>query len=282
MRYLMIVAVALAAPVNAAAPDSYQALLAADRAFSEQGRDKPLSEALGVMFAPDAVLVSGGSPILIRGADAIRARLAANPESSTAKIEWSPVGGGISADETQGFTYGGMTMRPASGAPQQLKYLAYWVKGPAGWRVFAYKRLQLKAGVALVAAEPVLGRGGKRADNAKASLTASEAAFSADAQQVGLRAAFKKWGRPDSINIGASEGVTIGARAIGEGVAGTEPVSPVTWAADEAIVAGSGDMGLTYGLLHLNTPRADGRATIPFFTVWARPRPGDPWRYIAE
>jgi hypothetical protein len=41
-------------------------------------------------------------------------------------------------------------------------------------------------------------------------------------------------------------------------------------------------MGLTYGLLHVKNPPAGQPATIPFFTVWARPNPGDPWRYVAE
>jgi hypothetical protein len=48
------------------------------------------------------------------------------------------------------------------------------------------------------------------------------------------------------------------------------------------LVAPSGDMGLSYGLLHAKSPPAGRPATIPFLTVWARPKPGDPWRYVAE
>jgi ketosteroid isomerase-like protein len=291
MRHLLFCALALAAPLApatakpataATAQAAYQGLLAADRAFSDQAKDKDLVFALVAMMDRNAVLVSGGAPDLIRGPEAIRARLAAKPENLTARVEWSPVGGGISADGTHGFTYGAMTLRPKDGAPQPLKYLAYWVKRPEGWRVFGYKRIGAKEGVALTPGDPILGWGPKRAGDAGATLKASEGAFSDEAQKIGLRAAFQKWGRPDSINLGAADGIAVGAQAIGEGVGPPEPVSSVTWAADEVMVAPSGDMGLSYGLLHINNPKPDGPKTIPFFTIWARPAPGDPWRYVAE
>lgn len=291
MRHLLLYALALAAPLApanakpataATAQAAYQGLLAADRAWSHQAKGKDLVSALVAMMDRDAVLVSGGASDLIRGPEAIRARLAARPENLAARVEWSPVGGGISADGTHGFTYGAMTVRPKDGAPQPLKYLAYWVKRPEGWRVFGYKRLGAKEGVKLTPGGPILGWGTKRPGDAGATLKASEGAFSDEAQKIGLRAAFQKWGRPDSINLGASDGITIGAQAIGEGVGPPEPVSSVTWAADEVMVASSGDMGLSYGLLHVNNPKPDGPKTIPFFTIWARPAPGDPWRYVAE
>lgn len=273
---------ATAKPVVATSRDAYHQLLAADRAWSKQARDKDLLSALVAMMDKDAVLVSGGASDLIRGPEAIRARLAAKPENLAARVEWSPVGGGVSADGTHGFTYGAMTVRPKNGAPQRLKYLAYWVKRPDDWRVFGYKRIGAKEGVSLTPGGPILGQGGTRPDDAAATLKASERAFSDEAQKIGLRAAFQKWGRPDSVNIGAADSIAVGAQAIGEGVAGPEPASPVVWAADEVTVAPSGDMGLSYGLLHLNQPQQGRPATIPFFTVWARPRPGDPWRYVAE
>ncbi len=226
-------------------------------------------------------MVSGGMPDLVRGAEAIRARLAAKPENATSTAEWSPIGGGVSADGSHGYTYGGLTVRPREGAPIAQKYLAYWVKRPEGWRVFAYKRAGRRQAGALTAA-PVIVGSGERTDDSLATLKASEKAFSDEAQAIGLRAAFQKWGRAESVNIGAAETIAIGAQAIGEGVAGPEPTSPVTWAADEALVAGSGDMGVTYGLLHAKQPPAGQPRTIPFFTIWARPKPGDPWRYVAE
>ena len=283
MRHTIFCALAVAAPAvpAAAAEADYVGLLAADRAFSDAGQGKALPDALGAMFAPDAVMVGGG-PDLARGPDSIRARLGAKPANLTATVAWSPVGGGVSADGSHGFTYGAMTVHPKDGAPQPLKYLAYWVRRPEGWRVFGYKRIAAKEGVALTPASPVIGRGAKRGDDAAATLKASEGAFSDEAQKIGLRAAFQKWGRADSVNIGAADSIAVGAKAIGEGVSGPEPTSSVTWGADEVLVAPSGDMGLSYGLLHLNQPQPGGPAAVPFFTIWARPGPGEPWRYVAE
>lgn len=276
--------IVISAVIAAAAPEQasvYQQLLAADRAWSGRAAATNLADGLAQMFDAEAVLVSGGVPDLVRGRDAIRARLAAKPDNLTAKVEWAPVSGGVSADGTHGYTYGALTVRPKDGAPLAQKYLAYWVKRPDGWRVFAYKRAGRREAGPLAVAPVVIGSG-RRTDDARATLAASEKAFSDEAQQIGLHAAFIKWGRAESVNIGAADAVAVGAEAIGKGVAGPESGSPVTWAADQLIVAPSGDMGLTYGLLHARNPPAGQPATIPFFTVWARPKPGDPWRYVAE
>lgn len=288
MRYLLRCALAIAAPLapaaaaaSPAAQSAYAGLLAADRGFSDAGKGKMLPDALAAMFAPDAVMVAG-PPDLIRGSEAIRANLAARPGNDTATVAWAPISGGISADGSQGFTYGAMTVTPKDGPPQPLKYLAYWVKRAEGWRVFGYKRLGAKDGVALTPAGAVLGQKAARADDAGATLRAAESAFSDEAQMIGLRAAFQKWGRAESVNIGAADSIAVGAQAIGEGVGGPEPVSSVRWAADEVMVAPSGDMGLSYGLLHINKPEPGGPRTFPFFTIWARPAPGDRWRYVAE
>lgn len=281
MHLIFAVSAAIAAPAAPAAPADYQALLEADRGWSARAAQTNMVDGLAQMFDADAVLVSGGRPDLVRGRDAIRARLAARPENLTSKVEWVPVSGGISADGTQGYTYGSMSVRPTDGPVIAQKYLAYWVKRPDGWRVLAYKRAGRREAGDLNVAPTVMGKD-RRSDDALATLKQAERAFSDEAQVIGLRAAFKKWGRAESVNIGAEDAVAVGSDAVGNGIAGPEPGSPVTWAADEAVVAPSGDMGLTYGLLHAKNAPAGQPATIPFFTVWARPKASDPWRYVAE
>jgi hypothetical protein len=77
----------------------------------------------------------------------------------------------------------------------------------------------------------------------------------------------------------------IGAEAIGKSVGAGQPTdsSPVTWPAESAIVASSGDLGITIGYIR---PKAaaggPAPAPIPFFTIWRRANPSAPWRYIAE
>jgi hypothetical protein len=50
------------------------------------------------------------------------------------------------------------------------------------------------------------------------------------------------------------------------------------------IVASSGDLGVTIGLIRETAPSTDPNAptVFPFFTVWQRASPTDPWRYVAE
>jgi hypothetical protein len=122
----------------------------------------------------------------------------------------------------------------------------------------------------------------------KASLEAAEKAFSDEAQTIGLGPAFAKHGSADAVNVGPRSSPTFvfGAAAIGKAVgAGSEgKPSPVAWAADEgALVASSGDLGVTFGYIRQNAP-SEGTPSggVPFITVWRRANPNAPWRYIAE
>jgi hypothetical protein len=60
--------------------------------------------------------------------------------------------------------------------------------------------------------------------------------------------------------------------------------SSVSWAPDRGvIVASSGDLGVTIGTIVVNEPDSTGaRQSFPFFTVWRRAGPDQPWRYVAE
>jgi hypothetical protein len=56
----------------------------------------------------------------------------------------------------------------------------------------------------------------------------------------------------------------------------------VSWSADRAIVASSGDLGVTFGFIRPNAGRPEGAGATPFFTIWRRADVNDRWRYIAE
>jgi len=49
----------------------------------------------------------------------------------------------------------------------------------------------------------------------------------------------------------------------------------------QAIVASSGDLGITFGHIRSNDPASDS-PPFSFFTIWRRTSPDAPWRYIAE
>jgi hypothetical protein len=117
----------------------------------------------------------------------------------------------------------------------------------------------------------------------RSGLAAAEHAFSDRAQQVGLRVAFREYGRDDAMNMYSGAGFAVGLDAITGNFDANETASPVSWSTEHSFVASSGDLGVSIGTIRTNRPGADGRSpSFPFFTVWRRDGPTAPWRYIAE
>lgn len=272
-------------------------LLAADRAFAAAAADTTAAPALLAMFADDVVMrVSTPTPGFARGKQQAAEALAAAPGEAQGRLAWTPIRGGISADGRHGFTFGYMTLIRGDGGRVPMKYVAYWTKQPRGWRVAVYKRVASEQSPGTLAmmppwlpqqiVEPITAAA--TIARHKASLEAAERAFAQDAQKIGLAAAFSRHGSPDAVNVGAPNSPTfvVGAAAIGEAVGAGMPTdsSPLTWAPDEgAIVASSGDLGVTFGFIRFHTPPPPGQpAAIPFITIWQRQTPVGPWRYIAE
>jgi hypothetical protein len=267
-------------------------LLATDSGFAAVGRDLPVVEALAPMLADDVEMPAPGG--FIMGRDSVLKALKANPLNTTAHFHWTPVRVGVSADGRQGFTFGYGSVVSGDSTATPLKYLAYWVKGSGGWHAVAYKRgrasgptdptpMEAALPPNLVAAETDPAR----IEAFRQSLDTAERAFSRDAQQIGLRAAFARYGRPDAVNMGgpARAAFVVGADSIGAVVSQDEPDSgsSVSWAPDRVIVASSGDLGVTIGTIVANEPDSAGTtAKFPFFTVWRRDGVEEPWRYVAE
>lgn len=270
-------------------------LISADRDFAEVAAVRGCRSALTEMFTPD-VTIPAGPRGLLQGRDSVLALYAASPGFATATCRWTPIRGGISADGTQGFTFGAMTQTNDDGSTVPFRYLAYWVKGTRGWQVAVYKRLRAPVPVASTtmrtAAIPpayVAPRRDAAAQRAiEESLAEAERTFSREAQTMGLGPAFVKHGSSDAMNLGspADSAFTFGAEAIGAKVGEGEPpnASSVSWGPERVIAASSGDLGVTIGMIYPNAPAADGGKAkgFPFFTVWRRAGPGQPWRYVAE
>lgn len=291
---------ALAAIVQGAPASSPErvadALFAQDQAFSTRAAPQPLADGLAPMFAAD-VIMPGPPARLYRGRDEVLAFLRDSPDSA-ARASWTPIRAGVSADGQHGFTFGFMTLTHADGRLVPLKYMAYWVKGAQGWRVAGYKRARRPEGdVSMERMAPHLPAAlvaprtnAALLDDLRASVASAERAFSDEAQTIGLGPAFRKYGQPLAVNMGgpSSASYVIGAAAIGVLVAGGAPAeapSPVEWSTDVALVASSGDLGISFGFIRPNARPAGDTAPptgTPFFTIWSRPSPDAPWRYIAE
>ena len=271
-----------------------QDLIAADRAFSAAAQQTNLVDALSAMFVGNVVMQAPGGHV--RGRDAAVAALNANADNVRSRVQWTPAGGGVSSDGQNGFTYGYMTITRPDGTAVPAKYLAYWILGDGGWRVAAYKRVPRPAGVVpdamLPFSMPLVGL--QRGDSATvaryaAELSAAERAFSRDAAPMGLGPAFEKWGAADAINAGGPTDTTFvrGPQAIARTVsAGRPPGMEISWAPTEVIVSSTGDLGVSIGTIHVSIPASGNQPAqardVPFFTVWKRASPTDPWRYVAE
>ena len=289
IRSLLLVLLLIAAPAAAKPSDpgaAVEELLAADRAFSaEAAKAADVPSGLAPMIDAEAVMPVPGKGHVV-GRDAVLAALRDNPSFKEGKASWVPVRGGISADGTQGFTYGFLSLTGGDSAKRERKYLSYWIKRPEGWRVVAYRQNGRESGevskemispslpgfIADPVADPAV------IEAQQMSVAAAERSFSDRAQVVGLKKAFREYGREDAMNMYAGAGFAIGLDAIT--AAFKDEPATINWGTERAFAASSGDLGVSIGTIHPNDPKAG--AGFPFFTVWRRDAPDQPWRYIAE
>lgn len=293
-RSLLVVSALLisSGALKAQTPDLRTAideLLTVDRDHAKRAQHAHVVDALGGMFADDVFLSAYGA--FHHGRDSALARLRAVPENLSARLEWSPIRAGISGDGQHGFTYGFMTLVRADSTRLPLKYLAYWVRKPDGWKVAVYRRGPRAEGAPSTAMrEPsipdkavVITRDANVVSMHGKALGDAERDFSTLAGKIGLGPAFTQNSAPDAMNMGGGQAADFlyGPKDIGAGVgAGETGPSKLTWGPDTVLVASSGDLGVTIG--HINAP-ADGNQParrIPFFTVWKKV--GGVWKFVAE
>jgi len=290
LRAFFLALLFIAAPAAAQSPQSpVDELLAADRAFATASANlEPLAAVTAMMDEEVTVPIPGKG--IISGKAAVTEAYRACPCFQEGRISWTPVRGGISADGTQGFTYGFLNASAGDPAKRARKYLAYWVKRPAGWRVIAYRHIPREAGeVSTAMLDPALPAYAARplTDPAviarhQQSLAAAEKSFSDHAQNVGLKTAFRDFGRDDAMNMYAGAGFAVGLDAVTAGFKEEGPAK-IHWSTEKSFVASSGDLGVSIGMIRPNDPPKAGEPEgFPFFTVWKREGPDQPWRYIAE
>jgi hypothetical protein len=290
LRALLLAFLFIAAPAAAQTPQAaLDELLAADRAFAAASAQFDPVTGITAMLDEEAAMPLPGKGILT-GKAAVTEAFAASPAFKEGHISWAPVRGGIAADGTQGFTYGFLTVGSGDEAKRNRKYLAYWVKRPAGWRVVAYRQIPREAGeVSTAMLDPALPAFTAPAIASsdviarhQDSLAAAEKSFSDHAQNVGLKTAFRDFGREDAMNMYAGAGFAVGLDAVTAGFKEEGPAK-IHWSTEKSFVASSGDLGVSIGMIRPNDPPKAGEPEgFPFFTVWKREGPDQPWRYIAE
>ena len=291
-----VAALAAAVPTTPAVAMHHQAtpaaivdeLVATDRAFAAAAADKSLIDGLLPMFDSETVMPAPGG--FAKGTEAISAALASNPANAGANASWTPVRGGVSADGKHGFTIGFMDIVAEGKPDRKAKYVAYWIKRPAGWRVAVYKRApRIEGDISRDLMPPSLPEKPLKptTDAAtlaayKASLDKAERDFSDLSLKIGIGPAFVQNGRADATNLGAGAGFTVGNDKIGEDVAKFDG-PPIQWGPEDVIVSSTGDFGITWGFIKpLKAPENGQPAGGPYTTIWRRAAPDQPWRYVAE
>ena len=285
LALLLFAAPAVAKPAEPKA--ALEELLAADRAFSaEAAKAGDIPSGLAPMFDAEAVMPVPGTGFVI-GRDSVIAAVRDSPAFKEGSAQWVPVRGGISADGTQGFTYGFLSLTGGDPAKLERKYLAYWIKRPEGWRVVTYRQVVRAAGYVShdmlppslpdFEAEPITDAA--IVARHQQGIAAAEKSFSDRAQTIGLRAAFREYGREDAMNMYSGAGFSIGLDAITAGFKEEGPAK-IHWSTERSFVASSGDLGVSIGTIKPNDPKEG--TSFPFFTVWRRHGPDKPWRYVAE
>jgi ketosteroid isomerase-like protein len=288
IRALFLALFLLSAPAAAQVDPkaAVEGLLAADRAFSTVASNAgDPAIALAAMFDKEVIVPSPKGHV--RGRDAAVALFRDNPSYKEGKVSWAPIRGGISADGTQGFTYGFLSLTGGDPARRERKYLSYWARQPEGWRVVVYRQQVREPGAVstdMIApslptftAEPkddpeLIARHNR-------SVAAAEKAFSDRAQIVGLKAAFREYGREDAMNMYGGAGFAIGLDAVTAGFKEGDPTT-IHWGTEHSFAASSGDLAVSIGTIRPHDPGKG--AGFPFFTIWRRDGPDKPWRYIAE
>ena len=283
-RYFLAALAVIAAPVAAQAPHSaLDDLIKAEQQLSDKAAALPPAAGIASMLADDGRLFTKQG--MIKGREAAAADLAANPINKGTRVHWRSLRGGVSADGQQGFTLGYLDVDGADPKTAHRRYLAYWVRTASGWRVATLKQVIRPEGEADAPAQsPALPLRAAAPEHARTaafrpSLMATEKAFSDRAQVVGLRQAFRENGREDAIHTWGEKGFSIGLKAIDANFVEETGPAKINWSADDAIVASSGDLGVTIGNIRPNDGKPGGGA---FFTIWMRDDPSQPWRYVAE
>lgn len=118
----------------------------------------------------------------------------------------------------------------------------------------------------------------------KAEIAATEAAFSAMAQEKGLLAAFEHFAAPEVAFVDTDPRQWRGLPAVRRRLEGTPANLKLTWSAMFVDVSDDGTLGYDYGRYESRRPGPDGQDVVRggfFLTIWKR-QPDGSWRYVMD
>ncbi len=264
-------------------------LLAADSAYGRV-RTRGIAGRLTEPLA-DSALVIGPGTMLWRSADATRSWLLADTANMQAQVNWAPIEGDVSADGTEGFTFGFLDLVGGGSPRRTWKYLAYWRRDETGaWKMVAHKRLPRPEGphedIAPLRFQTTTRRIGTwfpAGAGELAALMAVDSTFARTAQQ-GAEQAFRAYTARNGVTFGGEAGFAWGQEAVATSFSSFAP-GTIDWAPDVGGLAPGGDLGFAIGVVVIRERSADGglreTARARYFTVWQRD-PDGRWKLIVD
>ncbi len=247
------------------------ALLAADRALSEQTASLGMVNGFTPALNEGAAYLYPGAPLL-RGADHIRSFLEST--DSIVTQTWSPLFADVSADGRLGYTYGWTRSGGGRG-----KYLACWQRTRDAWRLAAYASTRPVPVPDSISPQPIRGTLGAlvrgRADPSE--LLHADSAFAALSVASGAKTAFLAYSAEDAISFGGGTQITEGRQAIGAGFDAFPAGAVLEWWPVAAQIAPSGDLGCTVGEARISSLHHYSK----YLTIWRRQH-GGAWKFVAD
>ena len=275
------------------AEEAHDGLLRADLGRADSVARLGVAAGLASNFADSVVYLRGGLPI-VRGRAAAAGIAAAEVTGTGTAVRWQPVRAEASADGRSGYTYGYTIIgAPSSGtgAPSLRvdRYISFWRRGDAGWRIVAYAETYGAPPPALALPNPALPAvladlPMARARGALEQVRAADTAFSALAQRVGTGRAFGDYAAENAQIFSTPGEFITGPRAISESFGPSGGNGALVWHPVAGDVSQSGDLGFTVGNAVFTGQREDGAQIVgysKYLTVWKKQRDGT-WRYVVD
>ena len=270
---------------------AHDELLRADIARSDSVGRMGFAEGLANAFTSDVVYLRGGLPI-IKGRQPARVIAASEGIGTNATVRWQPLRAETSRDRKHGYSYGFTIYSVGqAGAPSIRvdRYIAFWRREEAGWRIAAYAETYGSAPPALPipsnASEGIVADVAmRRRSGALEAIRSADEEFSKEAVKMGTGEAFGRYAAPDAqMFSGPGEFVT-GPGAIAQLFGAPGRRSLLVWHPVEGEVAKSEDLGFTVGNAVFSGEREDGAPIVSYskyLTVWKR-QPDGSWKFVVD
>lgn len=268
----------LATPL-VAQESAHDRAVAADRALAQAVATGGVA-ALGKAFTPQGALVWPGAPAVL-GGERIARFLAAQTNTTGARIGWQPLHVELSKDSSLALLYGVATAdRDAHGTLPAVhrigRYLAAWSMEGGQWRLAALALTGTLPGPETVWVDslgaktlPLLASTGPAA-----AFIRADSAFSAQAGREGSGKAFAAWAARDAVTFSPTGELTVGPAAIERSLAGDD----ATWRWGAVIGGASKDGTLGWTVGHATiTPKGESEekgVKSKYLTLWRRQADG--------